>query len=59
MKHFMSNLCMHPYCKRADCEKCFFYKPVFLGVSVPKKVGNFLFRVEDLLFRMEMRFFEH
>lgn len=59
MRPFMSNQCMHPYCKRCDCEKCFFFSPKFFGVRVPKKVGNFLFDIEDWLFRMERRFFKH
>jgi hypothetical protein len=50
---------MHPYCKEEDCKKCFFYRPVFLGFPVPKKLGNFLFSVEDLFFRMERGFFKN
>jgi hypothetical protein len=59
MKPFMSNPCMHPHCKDVKCEKCFFYQPAFYGIRVPKKVGTFLFGVENFLFRLEKRFFEH
>ena len=59
MKCFMSNPCMHPHCNSVDCEKCFFYKPTFIGIRVPRKVGNFLFFVEDLLLKTERRFFKH
>lgn len=59
MKPFMSNPCMHPYCKSVDCKRCFFYKPTFYCIRVPKKVGTFLFGVENFLFRLEKRFFEH
>ena len=47
--YFMSNPCMHPYCKDTKCEKCFFYKPKFLGITVPKFLGNILFKLEEVL----------
>ena len=42
---------MHPYCKEINCEKCFFYKPMFFNIKVPKKIGNLLFKLEDKLMR--------
>ena len=51
MKQFMKNPCMHPYCKDTDCGKCFFYKPMFLNIRVPKIIGNWLFKLEDKLMR--------
>ena len=51
MKQFMKNPCMHPYCKNQDCKKCFFYKPMFFNIRVPKIIGNWLFKLEDKLMR--------
>lgn len=51
MKHFMSNSCMHPYCKEEDCKKCFFYKPMFFNIRVPKIIGDILFKLEEKLMR--------
>ncbi len=42
----MSNNCNHPNCKDGNCEHCIFYKPKFLGIRVPKIVGNWLYRLE-------------
>ena len=47
IKPFMTNACYHPYCKSVNCEKCFFYNPKFLGVRVPRFIGNLLFKLEE------------
>lgn len=52
IKPFMENNCYHPYCKETDCEKCFFFNPKFLGIRVPKFLGNILFKLEDKIMRL-------
>lgn len=51
LKPFMSNPCNHPNCTSADCNKCFFYKPMIFNIRVSKIIGNILFKLEEKLMR--------
>ncbi len=52
MIHFMSNPCCHPYCMGYDCEEwCPYFKPRLFGfIPVPRKLGGWLFMLEEKIF---------
>lgn len=49
MKPFMSNTCGYPYCRDYRCNHCALFKPKFLGIRVPKIIGNWLYDLEAWL----------
>lgn len=50
MKSFMSNPCGCPHCMEWECELCSAFKPRFLGIPVPRKLGEWLYNLEEYLF---------
>ena len=46
MIHFMSNPCGHPHCMYEECSTCPGFKPRFLGIPVPRKLGAKLYNWE-------------
>lgn len=51
MRCFMSNPCGYPHCMEVDCCSCRHFKPMFLGIRVPKMIGKLLYRLESFLRR--------
>ena len=54
MKPFMSNNCKSYNCLSDGCHYCSLYNPAFLGMSVPKTLGNFLYKIEAFLIRIKI-----
>jgi hypothetical protein len=48
-RHFMSNPCGYGYCNDWECEKCGHFRPRFFGIPVPRKIGEWLFNLEEYL----------
>lgn len=50
MIHFVSNPCGCGHCMGTECETCELFKPRFLGIPIPRKIGEWLYRLEEWLF---------
>lgn len=51
MKTFMSNPCGFERCMGWECERCNYFKPrLFYFIPVPRKIGEWLFNLEERMF---------
>ena len=49
-KPFVKNLCKIKSCTEWECEECPHFKPKFLGIPIPKKIGKWLYELEEKIF---------
>ena len=52
-KHFMSNPCGFGHCMEWECEKCSQFRPHFFGIPVPRRLGAWLYNLEERLWFKE------
>ena len=51
MRNFMGNPCGFGNCMSTECKKCSHYQPTFLGMRIPKKLGNILYKIQNIINR--------